>query len=69
VILGLDEAPGSAFITNSTIEDGLGCGVYRAWKGSSVDFTATNTFRRLTGCAQSNVAPLNGSCDTTGPCR
>jgi hypothetical protein len=69
VILWLDEAPGSAFITNSTIEDGRGCGVYRAWKGASVDFTATNTFRRLTGCAQSNVAPLNGSCDTTGPCR
>jgi hypothetical protein len=69
VILWLDDAPPSAFITNTTIEDGRGCGVYRAWKGSSVDFTATNTFRRLTGCAQSNVAPLSGTCDTTGPCR
>ncbi len=69
VILWVDQAPASAFITNTTIEDGLGCGVYRAWKGSSVDFTASNTFRRLTGCAQSNVAPLSGSCDTTGPCR
>ncbi len=69
VILWLDDAPSSAFITNSTIEDGRGCGVYRGWKGASVDFTATNTFRRLTGCAQSNVAPLSGSCDTTGPCR
>lgn len=69
VILWLDDAPASAFMTNTTIENGRGCGVYRAWKGSAVDFTATNTFRNLTGCAQSNVAPLSGSCDTTGPCR
>lgn len=69
VILWLDDAPSNAFITNTRIENGRGCGIYRAWRGSSVDFTATNTFTSIAGCDQSNVAPLTGDCDTTGPCR
>lgn len=69
VILWLDDAPSKAFIGNTRIENGRGCGIYRAWKGSSVDFSATNTFTSVAGCDQSNVAPLAGDCDSTGPCK
>lgn len=69
VILWLDDPPSKAFITNTRIENGRGCGIYRAWKGASVDFAATNTFTSIAGCDQSNVAPLAGDCDSTGPCR
>ncbi len=69
VVLWFDAAPPRSFITNTTIRNGKGCGVYRAWKGADVDFTATNTFTALTGCTQSNVQSTSGACDTAGACR
>jgi hypothetical protein len=67
VIVFTAEAPSSAFITNTAIEHSAGCGIYRGWSVDGVDFTDTNTFSDLGGCAQSNVSDANSGCDT-GPC-
>jgi hypothetical protein len=68
IIFFTADAPPSAFITDSTIEDSAGCGIYRGWSVDNVDFTATNTFSGLGGCEQSNVPDDNNGCDT-GPCQ
>jgi hypothetical protein len=69
VVLWFDDAPTRPFITNTTMRDGKGCGIYRSWAGAEVDFTATNTFSALAGCNQSNVRNVNGGCSTAGSCR
>jgi hypothetical protein len=68
IVFFTEDAPPAAFVTDTTIEQSAGCGVYRGWSGDDVDFTAGNTFRDVEGCAQSNVPTENNDCDT-GPCR
>ncbi len=52
----------TAFVTNTRFAHGLGCGVYRGWRGAEVDFLATNEFVDLQGCRQSGVVPEVGTC-------
>jgi len=68
VIFFTADAPPSAFITDTSIENSAGCGVYRGWSVDTVDFTDGNTFSGLGGCEQSNVPDANNGCDT-GPCQ
>jgi hypothetical protein len=55
VILSVDAPPTADLITNTTLRDGNGCGIYRGWTGEAVDLSATNLFVGLYGCDQSNV--------------
>jgi hypothetical protein len=68
VVFFTADAPASAFITDTSIEDSAGCGVYRGWSVDDVDFAAGNSFNNLGGCEQSNVPDANNGCDT-GSCR
>lgn len=53
--------PSAGFaVTNSTFSNIAGHGIHRAWRGPAVDFTATNTFVGVTGCAQTLPVPPNG---------
>ncbi len=63
LILFLEEGQTPApFVTQTRFAHGLGCGVYRGWRGTEVDFTATNEFVNLQGCRQSGVVPEMGTC-------
>ncbi|HEY2517577.1 MAG TPA: hypothetical protein VGI39_42195 [Polyangiaceae bacterium] len=53
--------PPTDFLQNTRIVDAP-CGVYRGWKTSDIDFTATNTFSMVTGCTQSTIPASDGSC-------
>ncbi|MDP3274904.1 MAG: hypothetical protein Q8Q09_06870 [Deltaproteobacteria bacterium] len=59
--------PDRAFVTHTTLRDSANGGIYRGWYDAMVDFTATNTFERIAGCRQSNVARASGGC-TMGTC-
>lgn len=51
-------APAASFLTNSTIEQSAGWGVFRGWsldEGPDVDFTPTNTFSNLAYCEQNRI--------------
>jgi hypothetical protein len=50
------------FITNTQIQHGLGCGFYRGWHGTDVDFRGTNSFTDIAGCSQTNI-PAPGQPD------
>jgi len=69
VILFLEGYLGvSQVVTDTRIAHGPGCGVYRGWRGTDVDFRAGNTFQDLAGCSQSNLPPPGQQvCDDT-PC-
>ncbi len=54
-------APGHVSLTNSVLRDSLGGGVYRAFAGVALDYTASNTFTRITWCRQTPVQ-VNGVC-------
>lgn len=56
-------------VTNSRLANGLGCGVYRGWHGSDVDFRPTNTFVGLAGCSQSNLPPPGMQVCADVPCQ
>ncbi len=56
----------SQIVTNTRFSNGLGCGVYRGWHGTNVDFRPTNTFVGLAGCSQSNIPPQGQqTCDSS----
>jgi hypothetical protein len=61
-------APGSAFVTNTTIESSAGDGIVRGWTGAPVDMLATNTFTDVALCNQSFPKPESGSCPDPAPC-
>jgi hypothetical protein len=67
VLISVERAP-PAFLANSVVANSAGCGVYRGWFGSAVDFASSNTFVDVAGCEQSNVPDDSGSCDT-GTCQ
>ena len=68
IILSLTQAPPHVFISQTRIENGHGCGIYRGWTGTMLDFAPTNTFLNLTGCDQSNVHSDQDGCKT-GSCQ
>ncbi|MDP3501124.1 MAG: hypothetical protein Q8S33_12345 [Myxococcales bacterium] len=53
-------APNRSPLTNSVVRDSAGGGVYRAFTGTDVDFTATNTFTNIAWCRQTPVVLTNG---------
>ena len=61
------DAPPSAFVTDTSIEQSAGCGFYRGWSGGDVDLASTNSVDAA-GCDQSNVPDDNNGCET-GPCQ
>jgi hypothetical protein len=64
VIISLESAPTSEFITASDIESAT-CGVYRGWNNTDVDFVSGNSFAAIDGCLESAVAsPSCATCPT-----
>jgi len=62
-------APGSQFITNTTIQSSGWFGIDRGWrKNDTTDFLPTNTFVGLTQCKESYPKDMNGACPMTVPC-
>ena len=62
-------APPTAFVRNVRITHGGGHGVFRGWRGAATpDFTATNTFDDMGGCAQTLPA-LHEGCSPRPACR
>ena len=59
--------PGGAFVTNSKISHSP-AGFHSGWKGSPIDFTATNTFDDVPGCKLTNPPDMNNSCAGRPPC-
>lgn len=58
----LTNLPAAGFsVTNTTFSKIAGHGVHRAWIGPQIDFTATNTFDQVTGCAQTLPVPPSGA--------
>ncbi|HEX5747475.1 MAG TPA: hypothetical protein VFZ09_14615 [Archangium sp.] len=63
------QQPGAPFIANSRIEDSAGHGILRGWNGSdAVDFLATNSFARVSGCTQTTPRDVEGRCPASPPC-
>ncbi|MBX3192402.1 MAG: hypothetical protein KF819_35755 [Labilithrix sp.] len=60
--------PGSAFVTNTTIESSAGDGIVRGWTGAPVDMLPTNTFTNVARCNQTYPKPQAGSCPDPAPC-
>ena len=48
--LKIFQVPSTRFLSNSTIADARGHGVYRGWSGDKVDFLPINTFERIQCC-------------------
>jgi hypothetical protein len=67
-ILILGGPPASEFVTNTTIAHSAGYGIDRGWRGSLVDFTATNTFTNVAKCSQSYPVNIGGGCPATVTC-
>jgi hypothetical protein len=65
----ITNVPAAGFsVTNTLFSSIAGHGVHRAWQGPAVDFTATNTFSGVTGCAQTLPVPAGGgACPTPKP--
>jgi hypothetical protein len=62
IFLQPEQTP-SALMSNTTIRNSAGGGVYRHWwTESNVDFTAGNTFESLMGCRQSSLPATRGGC-------
>ena len=61
-------APGSAFVTHTTIENGDGDGIVRGWTGAPVDFLGGNTFTNVARCWQTFPKPSVGVCEDPAPC-
>ena len=59
--------PASAFITNSTIAHST-AGFNSGWRGSPVDFSATNTFTDVPGCKLTNPPDANNNCTGRPTC-
>ena len=62
--LDLGQTP-TEVLTNSSVHDSAGAGVYRGWRGTAVDFLATNTFANIAGCLQTNVPYASNACSPT----
>jgi hypothetical protein len=67
-ILLIGGQPGSAFVTDTKIEDSAGDGIVRGWTGDLVDLLPTNTFTGVAGCNQTYPKPSAGSCPDPAPC-
>jgi hypothetical protein len=67
VILFLESnaAPPTAFISATHIAHSAGCGFYRDWQTTDVDFVSGNTFEAIAGCLQTNVPNDLNICPTT----
>lgn len=59
--------PGNAFITNSKVAHST-AGINSGWRGTQIDFTATNTFEDVLGCKLTNPPDMNNSCAGRPPC-
>jgi hypothetical protein len=55
-------------VTNTRIAHGRGCGVYRGWHGTEVDFLSSNEFSDVAGCRQSNLPPPGQQVCDDEPC-
>ena len=55
--------PTSAFITNTEISRSAGHGITRGWAGPGPDFTASNSFSGIAGCAQTRPRDLTVGCE------
>lgn len=51
-VLFVSGVPASGFVTNTTIRRGAGHGFTRGWQSGGPDFTASNRFEDVAGCAQ-----------------
>jgi hypothetical protein len=61
--------PSAQFVFNSLIADSSYHGIFRAWVGSQVDFTPTNTFVNVARCNQVlPKPPVPQSCPDPAPC-
>lgn len=59
--------PTSQFVTNTVIVASGRHGIDRGWRSdSNIDFTPTNTFTTVAGCAQTQNKSANGACPSTG---
>lgn len=67
VVIMVYSAPG-AFLQGSSITNSGGCGVYRGWKNSVVEFEGTNQFSHVPGCIQTNIPNHLNAC-SPNPCR
>lgn len=59
--------PGSAFVTDTRIEDSAADGIVRGWTGADLDFLPTNTLTNVARCKQTAPKPMSGSCPTDCP--
>ncbi len=63
LFLESDGAPAGAFVSSTRIAHSAGCGFYRNWQVTDVDFVSGNTFEDVAGCLQTllpnelNVCP------------
>jgi hypothetical protein len=65
----LGGVPTSAFITNTQIISSARHGIDRGFRSDTApDFTPTNTFTNVPGCAQTLNKTANGGCPTTVTC-
>ncbi len=62
-------APGSQFITNTTVTSSKNFGIDRGWrKDDLTDFLPTNSFPGVTDCKESYPKDKNGACPMSVPC-
>ncbi|HEY0138901.1 MAG TPA: hypothetical protein VGB85_32670 [Nannocystis sp.] len=67
-VLFIEGVPASGFITNTTFAHGAGHGISRGWRGGGPDFTASNRFEDIAGCAQTMTRDLNNMCPDGDGC-
>jgi hypothetical protein len=55
LFLHASTGPGRSPITNSSLHDSAGGGIYRAWDTVDLDLTASNTFSNIAWCGQTPI--------------
>lgn len=67
-VLFISGVPASNFITDTVFAHGANHGVTRGWSGAGPDFTVTNRFEDLGGCAQTRPRSEDSSCYAAEGC-
>ncbi len=62
-----DGTPSASFLSNSTISQSAGNGIYRAWSVADVDFLGNNSVSGVTWCTQTVVPDGLNACNSTCP--
>lgn len=67
-VLFVHGVPASAFIKDTTIAHSANHGISRGWTGGGPDFSASNTFEDIAGCAQTVPRDENNMCPNGDGC-